>query len=97
MEQHWGDRQDNSHNNDSGKNEDEEEKEEEECFRRKSLAESDLDLLRVYTLKVEDHLSDHTFNRLPRPSQIQVMTPLKGLRSVFGCLLDSSLCDTNVV
>jgi hypothetical protein len=29
---------------------------------RKSLAQSDLNLLRTYMLKVEDHLSDRTFS-----------------------------------
>jgi len=32
----------------------------------KSLAELDLNLLRAYTLKVEDHLSDRTFNRFAK-------------------------------
>ena len=31
-----------------------------------SLSASDRDLLRAYTLKVEDHLSDRTFNRFAK-------------------------------
>ena len=30
------------------------------------MGESDLNLLRIYTLKIEDHLTERTFNRLSK-------------------------------
>jgi len=62
----------------------------------KSLAESDLDLLCAYTLKVEDHLSDRTFNRFAKTFPNSSHETLK-MTKKRGRLLDSNLCDTAVV
>ena len=53
-----------------------------------SLGESDLALLRIYTLKVEDHLSDRTFSRLskvfPDASLDTLKMTKKRVRSLAG-------------
>ena len=69
----------------------------------KSLGESDLGLLRTYTLKVEDHLSDHTFSLLakvfPNASHDTLKMTKKRVRSLAGfgpvrynCCINSCVC-----
>ena len=69
----------------------------------KSLGESDLDLLRTYTLKVEDHLSDRTFSRLakvfPNASHDTLKMTKKQVQSLAGfgpvrynCCINSCVC-----
>ena len=73
------------------------------CLGAKSLGESDLNLLRTYTLKVEDHLSEHTFNRLskvfPNNSHDTLKATKKCVRFLSGflpvwysCCISSSVC-----
>ena len=68
-----------------------------------SLGESDLGLLRIYTLKVEDHLSDRTFSRLakvfPNASHDTLKMTKKRVRSLAGfgpvrydCCINSCVC-----
>ena len=69
----------------------------------KSLGESDLDLLCIYTLKVEDHLSEHTFNRLSKVfpnnnhNTLKMMKKciqfLSGFQPVqYSCCINSCVC-----
>ena len=69
----------------------------------KSLGKSDLSLLRSYTLKVEDHLSDRTFSRLakvfPDSSQDTLKMTKQRVRSLAGfqpvcysCCINSCVC-----
>lgn len=69
----------------------------------KFLGESDLSMLRIYTLKVEDHLSDRTFNRLPKAfpntSHDTLKMTKKRVRSLAGfrpvrysCCVNSCVC-----
>jgi Transposase family tnp2 len=67
------------------------------------LGESDLNLLRIYTLKVEDHLTDRTFNRLskvfPNNSHNTLKMTKKHVRFLSGfqparysCCINSCVC-----
>jgi Transposase family tnp2 len=69
----------------------------------KSLGASDHDLLRVYTLKVEDHLSDRTFNRFakafPTSGHDTLKVTKRRVRSLAGfqpirysCCINSCIC-----
>ena len=69
----------------------------------KSLGELDLDLLCIYTLKVEDHLSEHTFNRLSKVfpnnnhNTLKMMKKciqfLSGFQPVqYSCCINSCVC-----
>ena len=68
-----------------------------------SLAESDLDLLRPYVLKVEDHLSDRTFHQFaktfPNTSHDTLKMTKKRVQSLAGfkpvryaCCINSCVC-----
>ena len=74
-----------------------------EALDGKSLGESDLSLLRLYTLKVEDHLTECTFNRLstvfPNNNQDSLKMIKKRVRFLSGfqpvrysCCINSCVC-----